>query len=71
MAAHTSPIYVDVADRPLLPAPSDVAVVEQVIEGARTWVARLAAVPTPAERRRMLAFFDRSLETLRARVPRA
>jgi hypothetical protein len=71
MAAHTSPVYVEVADRPLIPAASDVDVVAQVIEGARTWVAGLAAVPTPAERRRMLDYFDRSLETLRARLPRA
>ena len=44
------------------------AVVEQVIEGARTWVAELAAVADPAERARMVAFLDTSLETLRRRL---
>jgi len=68
MAAHTSAVYVEVADLPLPPDPADIAVVEQVIEGTRTWVARIAAVSSPAERERMLAFLDRSLETLRARL---
>jgi hypothetical protein len=71
MAAHTSPVYVEIADRPIEPAASDVAVVEGVIDGARTWVARLAAVSSPDERARMLAFFDRSLDALRARLPPA
>ena len=43
-------------------------VVEQVILGARTWVAELAAVAEPGERARMVAFFDTALETLRARL---
>ena len=47
MAAHTSPVYVEVQDRPLVPPPEDAAVVEQVIVGARTWVAELAAVAEP------------------------
>ena len=50
MAAHTSPVYVEVDDRPLVPPPEDAAVVEQVILGARTWVAELAAVAQPGER---------------------
>jgi len=65
MAAHTSPVYVDVDDRPLEPPPLDVQAVEQVIAGARTWVAELAAVSSPHERARMVRFFDASLETLR------
>ena len=70
MAAHTSPVYVEVAGRPIQPAAVDVAVVEQVILGARTWVAEVAAVAPPTERDRMLAFFDASLDQLRARLPR-
>ena len=68
MAAHTSPVYVTVAGRPLVPAADDARVVEQVILGARTWVADLAAVAAPAERERMVAFLDASLATLRARM---
>ena len=68
MAAHTSPIYVEVAGRPIEPRASDASVVEQVILGARTWVADVAAVATPTERQRMLAFFDANLGRLRARL---
>ena len=68
MAAQTSPVYVEVADRPLVPPADDSAVVEQVIVGARTWIAELAAVAEPAERARMMAFLDASLETLRRRL---
>jgi hypothetical protein len=68
MAAHTSPVYVDVDNRPMVPAAEDAAVVEQVILGARTWVAELAAVAGPGERARMLGYFDASIETLRRRM---
>jgi hypothetical protein len=67
MAAHTSPVYVEVADRPQSVPAEEAAVVEQVIEGARTWVAELAAVAEPDERARMVRFFDASLETFRRR----
>ena len=68
MAAHTSPVYVEVADRPLVPTREDAAVVEQVIQGARTWVDAMAAVTAAADRARMVAFLDRSLAALRARL---
>ncbi len=68
MAAHTSPIYVEVGGRPIEPGAADAAVVEAVIIGARTWVADVAAVVSRSERERMLAFFDANLERLRARV---
>jgi hypothetical protein len=68
MAAHTSPVYVEVLDSPLVPSPDDAALVEQIMLGARTWVAELAAVAQPSERARMVGFFDTSLETLRRRL---
>ena len=68
MAAHTSAVYVEVVGAPLVPPPADAAVVAQVIEGARTWVAGLAAVADPAERRRMVEFLDAGLELLRLRM---
>jgi hypothetical protein len=52
----------------MVPAAEDAAVVEQVILGARTWVAELAAVAGPGERARMLGYFDASIETLRRRM---
>ena len=67
MAAHTSPVYVEITDRPLIPPAGAADAVEQVIAGARAWVAELAAVEDPAERARMLRFFDASLETFRSR----
>ena len=70
MAAHTSPVYVDVLDAPLVPPPDDGAAVEQIILGARTWVAELAAIAEPRERTRMVGFLDASLETLRSRMTR-
>jgi hypothetical protein len=68
MAAHTSPVYVEVEGRPFVPSAEDAGVVGLVIEGARTWVAELAAVADPADRARMVAFFDASLETLARRL---
>lgn len=68
MAAHTSPIYVEVAGRPLPPAADDAAVVEQVMLGTRTWLAELAPIVDPAERARMLAFLDATLTTFRQRI---
>jgi hypothetical protein len=68
MAAHTSPVYVEVAGHPLVPAASDAEVVQQVILGARTWVADLAAVAEPENRERMLAFLDGAVERLRRRM---
>ena len=68
MAAHTSPVYVEVQDRPLRPSPDDTAVVERIIDGARTWVAELASIADPDERDRMVRFFDVSLETFRRRM---
>lgn len=68
MAAHTSPVYVEVRDRPLEPATEDVAAVEQVMLGARTWVAELAAVIAPANRERMVGVLDASLSAFRRRM---
>jgi hypothetical protein len=68
MAAHTSALYVEVDNHPMVPAAEDAAVVEQVMLGARTWVAGLAAIAEPSERARMLAYFDASIETLRRRM---
>lgn len=68
MAAHTSPVYVEVDGRPLIPSTDEAGVVEQIIAGARAWVAELAAVADPTDRARMVAFLDSSLETFKRRM---
>ena len=68
MAAHTSPVYVEVEGRPFAPSAEDAGVVEQVIAGARTWVAELAAVAEPADRARMVGFLDASLARFQRRM---
>ena len=68
MAAHTSPVYLDVAGRPAAPPHDDAAVVEQIITGARTWVAEVAAVASQDDRARMTAVLDGALARLAARM---
>jgi hypothetical protein len=68
MAAHTSPVYVEVEGRPFVPSVEDAGVVEQIIAGARTWVADLAAVAEPADRARMVGFLDASLARFQRRM---
>lgn len=68
MAAHTSPVYVEVPGRPLRPAPDDARLIAAVIEGARTWVAGLAAVADPAERQRMTGLLDEALRAFERRA---
>jgi hypothetical protein len=68
MAAHTSPVYIEVEGQPLVPADDDIRVVEQVMLGARAWIAELAAVTDPTELARMVGFLDASLETFRRQM---
>jgi len=68
MAAHTSPVYIEVAGRSAAPPEDDAAVVAQVILGARTWVADVATVASAGERDRMTAFLDGALGRLEARL---
>jgi hypothetical protein len=68
MAAHTSPVYIEVEGQPLVPADDDIRVVEQVMLGTRAWIAELAAVTDPTERARMVGFVDASLETFRRQM---
>lgn len=56
MGAHSSPIYVEVPGRPTF-APDDAAAIGMIIDGARTWVERIATVPTVAERHRLANYF--------------
>lgn len=59
MGAHSSPVYVDVPGRPAF-APDDAAAIGAIIDGARTWVERIATVRSPAERARLAAYMAAS-----------
>ncbi len=60
MAAHTSPVYVEVVDRPLFD-PGDAAAIAEVVDGTARWIETMAAVAD--ERRR-----DLMVERIRARA---
>ena len=63
MGAHSSPVYLEVADRPPF-APEDAAAIGTIIDGARTWIETIATVRSPAERRRLAAALAASRATL-------
>lgn len=67
MAAHSSPVYVEVADRPLFVA-TDAEAILPIVEGTLRWLRDRAAVPTAAERARMVAFVEESAHRLRRRI---
>jgi hypothetical protein len=67
MGAHSSPVYLDVPDRPTF-APDDAAAIGTIIDGARTWVETIATVRSPEERARLAAYMAASRSTLDALV---
>ncbi len=67
MAAHSSPVYLEVADRPLFVA-SDAEAILPIIDGTLRWLRDAAAIPSPAERARMVAFVEESRARLRWRL---
>ncbi|HTC85772.1 MAG TPA: CehA/McbA family metallohydrolase, partial [Candidatus Acidoferrum sp.] len=69
MASHTSPVYVEVADRPLF-VPADAKAILEVIDGTVRWLETMAVVGDPARRARMAARIAASGTTLRARIGR-
>jgi hypothetical protein len=70
MASHTSPVYVEVRDRPLF-STADAAVILDVIDGTQRWVATMAAVERPADRQRMVELIAASGKVLRDRIDAA
>jgi hypothetical protein len=70
MASHTSPVYVEVRDRPLFVA-DDARAILAVIEGTERWVRTMAAIDRPADRHRMVELIAMSAESLRDRIGRA
>jgi len=70
MASHTSPVYVEVQDRPIFVA-DDARAILAVIEGTERWVRTMATIDRPAERQRMVQLIDESASSLRERIGRA
>ncbi len=69
MAAHTSPVYVEVVDRPLFD-PGDAAAIAEVIEGTARWLETTAAVADEARRERMVERIRARSTELRGRGER-
>jgi len=69
MAAHTSPVYVEVPDRPVF-ALDDAAAIGEVIDGTARWLKTMATIVDPAERRRMVETIEASAILLRRRAAR-
>jgi hypothetical protein len=66
MAAHTSPVYVDVAGRPLFET-ADADAILTIIDGTRTWIETLATIRDGAERERQIAYLREAQRLLLAR----
>ena len=69
MAAHTSPVYVEVPDRPVF-ALDDAAAIGEVIDGTARWLRTMATILDPAERARMVGRIEASATLLRRRAAR-
>ncbi len=67
MAAHTSPVYVEVPDRPLF-VPDDAAAIATIIEGTAAWLDGLATVRTPERRAEMRDRVLAAADALRRRA---
>jgi hypothetical protein len=67
MAAHTSPVYVEVLDRPLFIA-SDAEAILPVIDGTVRWLETIAAIEDPATRAHLAARIAASGSELRRRL---
>lgn len=69
MASHTSPVYVEVKDRPLFSV-DEAGVILDVIDGTLRWVRDMAAVQRPIDRGRMVDLIAASAMLLRDRIDR-
>jgi len=67
MGAHSSPVYVHVPGRPAFSA-EDADVIGTIIDGARTWVERIAPVRSAERRRLLVSYFEESRARLDERI---
>ena len=70
MAAHTSPVYVEVLDHPTF-APTDAQAILEVIDGTARWLQTMATIGDPLQRARMVGRIAASGAALRDRLDRA
>ena len=69
MAAHTSPVYVEVVGRPMF-ATEDALAIVAVIDGTVRWLETMASIADPAVRARMVSQIAASGALLRERIRR-
>jgi len=69
MAAHTSPVYVEVGGRPRF-VRAEAEAILVILEGTRTWLETIATVRSAEERRRLVEFIAGSEGALRERLAR-
>lgn len=67
VGAHTSPVYVECASRPLAQR-DDLIAIAQLIEAGKEWAARRAIVPSRLDRDRFVAFFEAASRRVRDRL---
>ena len=67
MASHTSPVYIEVRDRPLFNA-DDAGVILDIINGTLGWVRDTAAIGRPLDRARMVDLIADSAAQLKDRL---
>jgi hypothetical protein len=67
MAAHTSPVYVEVVDRPLF-ASADAEAILAVIDGTVRWLETMATIADPTLRTQMVDRIAASGVALRSRI---
>jgi hypothetical protein len=67
MGAHSSPVYLEVDGRRPM-AVDDAAAIGTIIDGARTWIERVAPVHSVGDRQRLAEFFSSSRAALDALV---
>ena len=67
MASHTSPVYVEVVDRPQFSV-VDAEAILAVIDGTVRWLETMASIEDPARRARMVRQVAASGKTLRDRI---
>jgi hypothetical protein len=67
VGAHTSPVYVQLANRPIARA-SDLEAVARAIAAGADWAARRAVVAAKSERERFIAFFEDAALQVQSRM---
>jgi hypothetical protein len=67
MGAHSSPVYLEVPDRPAF-SEEDAAAIGTIIDGAKSWIERTAVVRSDAERARLAGLLAASRAILDQRI---